>query len=105
FAPVSLLAGGYVNLMRSVPLVLVIFWFYFLVPFIGQWVTGRLAADPSRRVRLLARDFHPVRGRVFRGNHARRNPVDPARSSRRRASAGNDLPAGDGLHRAAAGVP
>src|SRR5262249_36406052 len=39
-APLSLLAGGYVNLMRSVPLVLVIFWFYFLVPFIGQWVTG-----------------------------------------------------------------
>src|SRR5262249_41715487 len=39
-APLSLLAAGYVNLMRSVPLVLVIFWFYFLVPFIGQWVTG-----------------------------------------------------------------
>ena len=35
FAPLSLLAGSYVNLMRSVPLVLVIFWFYFLVPFIG----------------------------------------------------------------------
>ena len=31
-APVSMLAAGYVNLMRSVPLVLVIFWFYFLVP-------------------------------------------------------------------------
>jgi glutamate/aspartate transport system permease protein len=42
--PLSLLAGGYVNLMRSVPLVLVIFWFYFLVPFIGQWLTG--AARP-----------------------------------------------------------
>ena len=40
FRPVALLAGGYVNLMRSIPLVLVIFWFYFLVPFIGQWVTG-----------------------------------------------------------------
>ena len=39
-APISLLAAGYVNLMRAVPLVLVIFWFYFLVPFIGQWVTG-----------------------------------------------------------------
>ncbi len=26
--------------MRSLPLVLVIFWFYFLVPYIGQWVTG-----------------------------------------------------------------
>jgi len=32
FAPVSLLAAGYVNLIRSVPLILVIFWFYFLVP-------------------------------------------------------------------------
>jgi glutamate/aspartate transport system permease protein len=33
-------ARGYVNLMRSLPLVLVIFWFYFLVPYLGQWVTG-----------------------------------------------------------------
>jgi len=40
FAPLSLFAAGYVNLMRSLPLVLVIFWFYFLVPYIGQWVTG-----------------------------------------------------------------
>jgi glutamate/aspartate transport system permease protein len=29
-----------VNLIRSMPLVLVIFWFFFLVPYIGQWVTG-----------------------------------------------------------------
>ena len=34
----SNLAGAYVNLMRSVPLVLVIFWFYFLVPYIGAWI-------------------------------------------------------------------
>src|SRR5262245_16360659 len=34
----SVVAGGYVNLMRSVPLVLVIFWFYFLVPWIGGWL-------------------------------------------------------------------
>ncbi|WP_284179742.1 ABC transporter permease subunit [Rhabdaerophilum sp. SD176] len=32
----ALAATGYVNLMRSLPLVLVIFWFYFLVPYIGQ---------------------------------------------------------------------
>ena len=38
-APLSLFAAGYVNLMRSVPLVLMIFWFYFLVPYIGQWIT------------------------------------------------------------------
>ena len=38
--PVSILATTYINLMRSVPLVLVIFWFYFLVPYIGAWITG-----------------------------------------------------------------
>jgi glutamate/aspartate transport system permease protein len=36
----SHVAGAYVNLIRSMPLVLVIFWFYFLVPYIGQWLTG-----------------------------------------------------------------
>jgi len=36
--PVSVLAGGYVNLMRSISLVLVIFWFFFLVPYIGAWI-------------------------------------------------------------------
>ena len=36
----SWVAGGYVNLMRSIPLVLVIFWFYFLVPYIGAWLLG-----------------------------------------------------------------
>jgi glutamate/aspartate transport system permease protein len=40
FKPVSMIAGAYVNLMRSIPLVLVIFWFFFLVPYIGAWVTG-----------------------------------------------------------------
>ena len=38
FKPLSWIAGAYVNLMRSVPLVLVIFWFYFLVPYIGAWI-------------------------------------------------------------------
>jgi glutamate/aspartate transport system permease protein len=36
----SHVAGTYVNLIRSMPLVLVIFWFFFLVPYIGQWLTG-----------------------------------------------------------------
>jgi len=40
FAPLSMLAAGYVNLVRSLPLVLVIFWFYFLIPWVWQWVTG-----------------------------------------------------------------
>jgi glutamate/aspartate transport system permease protein len=40
FKPLSAFAGGYVNLMRSLPLVLVIFWFFFMVPYIGAWLTG-----------------------------------------------------------------
>ena len=40
------IAGIYVDFMRSLPLVLVIFWFYFLVPYIGQWLTG--ASRPIR---------------------------------------------------------
>lgn len=38
--PLSWVAAGYVNLLRSIPLVLVIFWFYFLVPYIGAWIIG-----------------------------------------------------------------
>lgn len=38
--PLSLAASGYVNLMRSVPLLLVIFWFYFLLPVALQAITG-----------------------------------------------------------------
>ena len=37
---VSGLAGAYVNLFRSIPLVLVIFWLYFLVPFVLKAMTG-----------------------------------------------------------------
>ncbi|MEE8352405.1 MAG: amino acid ABC transporter permease, partial [Rhodospirillales bacterium] len=41
FAPLSFAAGSYVNFFRSMPLILVIFWFYFLVPLIvGRPVGG-----------------------------------------------------------------
>src|SRR5688572_18785561 len=36
----ALSAAGYVNLMRSVPLVLVLFWFFFLMPQVLQLLTG-----------------------------------------------------------------
>lgn len=36
-------AASYVNVMRALPLVLVIFWFYFLVPLLAQWITGSRA--------------------------------------------------------------
>lgn len=33
-------ALGYTTLFRSVPLVLIIFWFYFLIPYVWQWLEG-----------------------------------------------------------------
>ena len=39
-------AAAYVNLFRALPLILVIFLFYFLAPYLGQWLTG--AARPMQ---------------------------------------------------------
>ncbi|MEI6734092.1 MAG: ABC transporter permease subunit [Comamonadaceae bacterium] len=44
--PMSWIAATYVNGLRSIPLVLVIFWFYFLVPYIGAWIIG--ASSPIK---------------------------------------------------------
>jgi glutamate/aspartate transport system permease protein len=40
FRILAMVAGGYVNLMRSLPLVLVIFWFFFLVPYLYGALMG-----------------------------------------------------------------
>ena len=39
YKSLQMIGAGYVNLLRSLPLVLVIFWFYFLVPYVLQWAT------------------------------------------------------------------
>jgi len=40
FKVLNVPAGGYVNLLRSTPLILVIFWFYFLVPLALKKISG-----------------------------------------------------------------
>jgi glutamate/aspartate transport system permease protein len=40
FKVLATIAAGYVNLMRSIPLVLVLFWFFFLMPQLLQVLTG-----------------------------------------------------------------
>ncbi len=37
----SRIAGAYVNYFRSIPLLLVITWFYLAVPFVLRWITGQ----------------------------------------------------------------
>jgi glutamate/aspartate transport system permease protein len=58
FKLLSMVAAGYVNLMRSIPLLLVIFWFYFLVPVVLQTITGserpvNLGADRSAYITFI----------------------------------------------------
>lgn len=36
----SQLASGYITLIRSIPLIMVLFWFFFLMPVILMWATG-----------------------------------------------------------------
>ncbi len=56
--PLSMAAAGYVNLMRSIPLLLVIFWFFFLAPVIAQAITGAerppsIGADKSAFITFI----------------------------------------------------
>jgi len=41
FKMLSYPAAGFVNLIRSVPFIMAIFWFYFLTPELVRWLTGR----------------------------------------------------------------
>src|SRR5512141_906401 len=45
FKPLNLPASGYVNLLRSTPLILVIFWFYFLLPIAVKKISGDVYAE------------------------------------------------------------
>lgn len=58
YKTLSMLAAAYVNVMRSVPLLLVIFWFYFLMPIVLQSVMGSewpiaIGADRSAYITFI----------------------------------------------------
>src|SRR5690625_2634600 len=38
--PIAFIAECYVNLFRAIPLILTIFWFFFLMPFVVRTITG-----------------------------------------------------------------
>ncbi len=51
--PLAWLAAGYVNLFRAVPLVMVILWFYLIVPALLKDVIGAAAGSDIRMVSAL----------------------------------------------------
>lgn len=51
FAPIRWFAKGYVNIFRSIPLVMVLLWFYLVVPSLLQNVLG---LSPKTDIRLIS---------------------------------------------------
>ena len=51
FAPVAWFAKAYVNVFRSIPLVMVLLWFYLIVPGFLQNVVG---LSPKNDIRLIS---------------------------------------------------
>ena len=65
-------AAAYVNTLRSIPLVMVILWFFLLIPLLlGRPLGARGLGDHH---------LHGVRGGLLLGDHARRHPVGVARA-------------------------
>ncbi len=69
FKILSLPAKLYVNFFRSVPLLLVLIWFYFAVPMMYNWATGRSA--PINVAFVRRGSIYPVEGGLFCRSGAR----------------------------------
>ena len=90
-------AAAYVNTMRSIPLVMVILWFFLLIPLL----TGRpLGAEMSAII-----TFTLFEAAYYSRDHARRHPEHPQGAGRRRLRARHDLRADHAHDRPAAGLP
>ncbi len=96
--------GGLHNFMRSTAAGVVIFWFYFLIPYIGQWITGA-----SRPITVGAFASALITFSLFEAATSQRSCAPASSRSRRgklvQAMRWYELPAGDAVHRAAAGLP
>jgi His/Glu/Gln/Arg/opine family amino acid ABC transporter permease subunit len=69
----SWFAAGYVNLFRAVPLVMVMLWFYLIVPHLLEEPVS--AARHRRHAADLGdRRLRAVRSRLLLGDHPRRHP-------------------------------
>lgn len=57
FAPIAWFAKAYVNVFRSIPLVMVLLWFYLIVPGFLQNVLG---LSPKTDIRLISAMVHSL---------------------------------------------
>ncbi len=94
---VSALAGAYVNFLRSLPLILVIFWFYVL-----RRRSSGIRSTPSSSV-LIA--FILFEGGVLLRDHPRRHFQRQTRTGAAGLAMGFHSSQHDAPRRAAAGVP
>jgi His/Glu/Gln/Arg/opine family amino acid ABC transporter permease subunit len=73
------LVASYVNLVRSIPLILVIFWVYFLSP-CRSLGSGLCESRPGECIRIGLRDLQPVRSLLLLRDHPRRRAGSPKRA-------------------------
>ena len=89
WGPWPAVATAYVNLMRSIPLVMVILWFFLVIPLITGTADRRRAVGPHH--------LHRVRGGLLQRDHAGRDPERVPRAGDGGLRARDDLLADMGL--------
>lgn len=103
FAPVAWFAKAYVNVFRSIPLVMVLLWFYLIVPGFLQNVLG---LSPKNDIRLIsAMVAFSMFEAAYYSEIIRAGIQSISWSVERRAGVGNDSLAVDETDYSAAGVP
>ncbi len=92
-APLGWFARGYVTIFRSIPLVMVLLWFFLIVP---QFLQNVLGLSPNIDIRLVSAmvAFLALRGRVLLRNNSRRDSIGAARAGECVVRARHDLRAG-----------
>lgn len=102
FAPIAWFAKAYVNVFRSIPLVMVLLWFYLIVPGFLQNVLG---LSPKTDIRLIsAMVAFSMFEAAYYSEIIRAGIQSISRAVQRRAGAGDDPLAVDEAHYSAAGV-
>ncbi len=104
FLPLAWFAKSYVNVFRSIPLVMVLLWFYLIVPGFLQNVLG---LSPKTDIRLISAmvAFSMFRSRLLFRDYPRRHSEHLPRPVQRRAGVGDDPLAVNAAGDPAAGLP
>ena len=102
FAPIAWFAKAYVNVFRSIPLVMVLLWFYLIVPGLLQNVLG---LSPKSDIRLISAMVAFSMFEAAYYSEIIRAGIQSISRGQSSAGAGHDPLAVDEIDHSAAGIP